>query len=131
MGSNTFGVAVRLARRIADIDAVDGLRVAPNKSYIIGLRGGEAQMAGMWPAGWCMATEGAKILGAPIGTEEYVTSYVSSKIASIKPPYKAIERISNRLGMQLTLFCHNVEPDYIFQRQERASMTRKSTGPSL
>jgi hypothetical protein len=44
-----------------------------------------------------------------------LAGYLHRKIATIKPPYKAIERIGNRLGLQLTLFCHNVEPDYIFR----------------
>jgi hypothetical protein len=111
----TLGVAVRLATRISDIYAVDGLRVAPHKSIIISRRGGEAQLAGQWPAEWGMATEGTKILGAPVGTDVFVTGYLQRKIANIKPPYKAIERIGNRLGLQLTLFCHNVEPDYLFR----------------
>ena len=111
----TLGVAVRLAERVPEIYAVDSLRVAPNKSIIIGARGGEAQLAGMWPADWGIATGGTKILGAPIGTDDYITSYLQRKISDIRPPYKAIERIGNRLGLQLTLFCHNVEPDYMFR----------------
>jgi hypothetical protein len=111
----TLGVAVRLAERIPDLYAVDGLRVATQKSIIISRRAGEAQLAQVWPEGWGMAVEGAKILGAPVGTDEFITGYLHRKIATIKPPYKALERIGNRLGMQLTMFCHNVEPDYIFR----------------
>jgi hypothetical protein len=46
----TLGVAVRLANQIPAIYAVDGLRVAPHKSFIISRRAGEAQLAGCWPA---------------------------------------------------------------------------------
>jgi hypothetical protein len=111
----TLGVAVRLASRIADIYAVDGLRVATQKSIIISRRGGEAQLARRWPEEWGMATEGAKVLGAPVGTAEFITGYLHRKIATKRPPYRALERIGNRLGLQLTLFCHNVEPDYILR----------------
>jgi hypothetical protein len=111
----TLGVAVRLATRITEIYAVDGLRVARNKSVIISRRGGEAHLAGMWPDEWGMATEGLKVLGAPVGTDVFVTGYLGRKIAELKPPYKAIERIGNRLGLQLTQYCHNVEPDYMFR----------------
>jgi hypothetical protein len=95
----TLGVALRLARRIPDLYAVDGLRVAAHKSIIICKRGGEAQLAGEWPENWGMAIDGANLLGAPVGTDTFITGYLHRKLATITPPYKALERIGNRLGM--------------------------------
>ena len=111
----TLGVAVRLAARIPEIYAVDALRVVTHKSSILCTRADEAVAAGEWPAGWGKESSGAKILGAPVGTDEYIAGFLDRRVAANIPPYQALGKVSKRLAMLLTTMCHNTVLDYAFR----------------
>ena len=108
----TLGVAVLLAAKIPEIYAFDRLEVVLKKSKIVSAYADKVP-ANEWPEGWIKAREGAVVLGAPIGSDEYILNYLVNKVEEIKPPLKATGRLSNRLGMYLTKFCWNTELDYL------------------
>ena len=108
----TLGVAVLLAAKFPEIYEFDHLEVVLKKSKIVSAYADKVP-ANEWPEGWIKAVESAVVLGAPIGSDEFIQNYLVNKVEEIKPPLKATGRLSNRLGMYLTKFCWNVQLDYL------------------
>ena len=94
---------------------MDSLRVVTHKSSILCTRAEEAVAAGQWPEGWGMESAGTKILGAPVGTAEYISGFLNRRVAATIPPYQALDKVSKRLAMLLTTLCHNTVLDYAFR----------------
>ena len=83
----TLGVAVLLAAKIPEIYAFDRLEVVLKKSKIVSAYADKVP-ANEWPEGWIKAVEGAVVLGAPIGSDEFIQNYLVNKV-------KATGRLSN------------------------------------
>ena len=96
-----LGVAVKLAACLPEFYGKDRLEVVVKKSEII------SQYANLVPEnelheGWGKATEGAIVLGVPIGKDEYIQAYLQNEIEKKKPPSNALDCLNKRLALHLT-----------------------------
>ena len=60
-------------------------------------------------------SEGTRILGGPIGTDEFKRSFLLALSAEMKIPYKALKRIPKRLAFLLLAYVYTVRPLFVLR----------------
>ena len=109
----SLGVLCRVAVRLQEeAFAPSGLAIAPSKSHLSGKRVLELP-PGLAPAGFRLCPEGVKILGGPVGTDEFKRSFLEMRRVEMTPPYLALPRISVRLAFALILHHYNARATFL------------------
>jgi hypothetical protein len=110
----SMGVLCRVADGLKDIYAQDGLQIVTRKSKLVGKRVHELGSA-ILPQGFTVSSEGAKVLGGPVGSDEYKEAFLRDCMVDIQPPQRAMQRLSARLCFLLTSLVLNSLPGYLIR----------------
>jgi hypothetical protein len=96
-------VLARVTSKVTAIFSPHGLDIQPSKSELIG-RGVECAAN---PCGFRQREHGGKILGAPVGDDEYVEEEFRAKVMKSLPSVDAISRLDKRCAFRLLFYSYN------------------------
>ncbi len=96
-------------------EVVQRILVHPDSAHLVVLPPG-------WRPGICavipIETDGAKLLGAPIGTEPFRTDFVARRVSKATASVAALERLPSSATWTVLRFCINERVNYLAQVTE-------------
>jgi hypothetical protein len=109
----SLGVMARVAPQVQGAFTPAGMTIAETKCMLAGARTSELSPEHR-PMGF-QIREGVKVLGVPVGSEEYKREFMDKCSAEMKIPHSALQRVSCHLAFLLISMVFNALPTYLLQ----------------